>query len=134
MPRIAVTFGWLGVIVGAVGLNMTRYPAVSQMVRDWCQPQPLAQSAPPIQSASPMESKTATVPERPAIAAQPVETKDSPSATPNLNAEERPSGALATATAIPVVRVSQAAFQAESPPPADPLDLGNGVRRLPPVD
>ena len=129
-----MTFVWLGVIVGAVGLNMTRYPAVSQMVRDCCQPQTAVQSAPPIQPASAMESKTATVPERPAIAAQPVETKDPPAATRNLNVDEMPSRALATATAIPVVRVSPAALQAESPPPADPLDLGNGVRRLPPVD
>jgi hypothetical protein len=127
-----VTFVWLGVIVGAVGLNMTRYPAVSQMMRDSCQPQPLPQSAPPIPSASPTASKTAAVPARSASAAQSIETNDPPAATRNSNADERPSGAWAAA--IPVVRVSPAALQAESAPPADPLDLGNGVRRLPPVD
>ena len=31
VPRIAVTFVWLGLIAYGVGLNMARYPLVSQM-------------------------------------------------------------------------------------------------------
>ena len=38
------------------------------------------------------------------------------------------------ASTVPVVPVGQAAATAEPAVAADPLDLGNGVRRLPPVD
>ncbi len=129
MPRIAVTLLWLGVIVAAVGLNMARYPGVSQMVRDSCQPQPLAQAVTPASSASPAppapisakaENQPAATAERPALAAQPVEAKDPPTRSP--------------ASTVPVVPVAQAVSPAEPPAAADPLDLGNGVRRLPPVD
>ena len=34
VPRIAVTFAWLGLIACGVGLNVARYPIVSQMVRN----------------------------------------------------------------------------------------------------
>ena len=52
MPRIAVTFAWLGLIACGVGLNVARYPIVSQMVRNSYQPQPPEQPAPPAPVAS----------------------------------------------------------------------------------
>ena len=45
VPRIAVSCLWLGVIVAAVGLNMARYPGVSRMVGEVCQPQPAGTGA-----------------------------------------------------------------------------------------
>ena len=139
VPRIAVSCLWLGVIVAAVGLNMARYPGVSRMVGEVCQPQPLAPSAsaapsaaalPPTPSSLKAESKPPAPPERPAIAAQPVEAKNPPPWTPNRS-ESRTADLARAASPAPVV---PAAVALESPPPADPLDLGNGVRRLPPVE
>ncbi len=143
VPRIAVSFLWLGLIVGAVALNMARYPGVSQMVSDSCRPQPLAQSAtpsPPVSPASPLppaptsprvESQPPAAAQRPALADRSAEAKDPSEPTQDRNAGP-PSRTLARA--VPEVPVVQAAVAVEPPRPVDPLDLGNGVRRLPPVE
>ncbi len=114
---------------------MARYPGVSRLVGDVAGPRLVAESAAPAPSASPAprcaqaESKPAAVPERPAIAVQAVEAKNPPPRAPSGG-----DGATIHFVRVtsPAPTVQPAAL--EAPQPADPLDLGNGVRRLPPVE
>jgi hypothetical protein len=156
VPRIAVSFLWLGLIVGAVGLNMARYPGVSQMVSDACRPQPPAQAVasqaaaaqpeaakPSLRSPPEAESKSASASQQPAPAAQAAKTaqheemaQDEVAAQDKKAAQHKETAppADATARATPPTPVVQAAVTIERLQPADPLDLGNGVHRLPPVE
>ena len=143
VPRIAASFLWLGLIVGAVALNMARYPGASQMVSDSCQPQPWTRSsshtpAPPALSgitvaAGPISPKVEREPV--ATAEQPARADRMPRPRTGPGRRQGPRNAHprrppASARAVPEVPVVQAAVPVEPPWPVDLLDLGNGVRRL----
>ena len=134
MPRIAVTFAWLGVIAIAVGLNIVRYPVVSQMVSSSLQPSPVSPPPPQPQTPQkpvslPAESKPTVVTEKPAIVAQPAVVAPPVVAKEPKPTPSEPTGQLVSAR--PLAPIEE--MRSTSEPP-DPADLGNGVRRLPPVD
>ncbi len=120
MPRIAAAFAWLGVIAIALATNISRYPLVTQMAQN-------AYRADAAESSKTSEGKLAASPDQPAIAAQPAERQSPPAIS-----QEEP----ASTSASPAAFSPQMTPIDDAPPAAavDPLDLGNGVRRLPPVD
>jgi hypothetical protein len=119
VPRIAVTLAWLGLIAGGIGLNMARYPLPSPRARDSCQ----AQLSP-----------------RPAEAAAKAGGPDSlpPSLSrpcrPPEAGSRQPAGLTSALTLEPVAEADGHAGTAMPAVPQPGADLGNGVRRLPPVD
>ncbi len=163
MPRIAVTFAWLGVIAGAVALNMVRYPVVSEMARGAYAPEPAAQPTAPAQAAEKSAPELPAVPkmerndrsghqgDSPIFGAArgDVERKLEPSPDKPLPvAPVESQQATVRGQAIgdkeqpnrsPQQAVSAPAMEpVPQPEPAsafvDAADLGNGVRRLPAVD
>lgn len=146
MPRTAATFAWLGVIAVALATNISRYPLVTQMVQNAYRAEAAASSPSPggaglvsdsaghgqsqSHTTSPKpEEKLAASPEKPAIASQPEEHESPPAAA---GEEIASPSARPVAFSQPMAPIEDAGA---SPANAvDPLDLGNGVRRLPPVE
>ena len=162
MPRTGATLAWLVIIAGAIGLNIARYPAVSQMagLNLGAQPTEAAPAAStPAAARSPRDNGPAAEPAaskpraaakaaQPAVPAHPAEPKTPPAPAESVPAArpadaERPAP-VATKTSLPIAPHADSndpADQLAAVPPLVPVDqpaampaVNNGVERLPRVE
>ena len=126
MPRIAAAFAWLGVIAIALATNISRYPLVTQMAAK-CVPGGCGGI---VKSRARRQRARANSPPR-RTSRQSRHSRQSASPRRQYRREEP-----ASTSASPAAFSPQMTPIDDAPPAAavDPLDLGNGVRRLPPVD
>jgi hypothetical protein len=138
VPRMATTIALVGLAACAIGVNIVRYPMVSQMVSEVGGPVAVATAPAPTAQAPDRPAVAASPPEKPAVVARPLEkpadilrpADKQPAARAATVAAETPRPASdPSGTARPVVPVVPSGLPA---PVA--VELGNGVRRLPPVE